>query len=79
MASLTEELVKICDELPSPKAEELVKFARFLRAQTKYGQSNGDAAWENIINDARPRPKLDAFVQESLADGQSEPLDLGRL
>jgi hypothetical protein len=41
-------------------------------------EENGDAAWERIIGDPRPRPKLRAFMQASLAEG-SEPLDLSKL
>ena len=37
-----------------------------------------DERWEEIINDPTPRPKLEAFMRESAAEG-SEPLDLDRL
>jgi len=37
-----------------------------------------DERWEEIINDPRPRPKLDAFIEKARAEG-SEPLDLDRL
>jgi hypothetical protein len=40
---------------------------------------DGDAAWERIISDTRPRPKLDAFAAAALAEGGEEPLDLDRL
>jgi hypothetical protein len=40
---------------------------------------DGDAAWERIIADPRPRPKFDAFVAASLAEGGEEPLDLDRM
>ena len=37
-----------------------------------------DRRWEEIIDDERPRPKLDAFVEKARAEG-SEPLDLNKL
>ena len=40
--------------------------------------SEGDERWEEIIDDERPRPKLDAFVEKARAEG-SEPLDLSKL
>ena len=35
--------------------------------------------WEEIINEPRPRPKLEAFFHESAAEGGEEPLDPDRL
>ncbi|PYL04919.1 MAG: hypothetical protein DME31_01940 [Verrucomicrobia bacterium] len=40
--------------------------------------AEGNQRWEEIIDDQRPRPKLDAFVENARAEG-SEPLDLDRL
>jgi hypothetical protein len=37
-----------------------------------------DAHWEKLINDPQPRPKLDAFMRESAAEGESH-LDPSRL
>jgi hypothetical protein len=70
VAQKTEELVAICEQLPPQKVEELVDFARFLQHQAA-----GDAQWESIINAPQPRPKLDAFVQQSLGEGEAMPLD----
>ena len=39
----------------------------------------GDCKWENLIADARPRPKLDAFVNSALSKGPSELLDPDKL
>ena len=65
------------------KANELVNFARFLRQQVQAKASqnlpNGDAAWERIINDPTPRPKLDVFVKQALEEGEAELLDLDKL
>ena len=40
--------------------------------------AEGDQRWGKIIDDERPRPKLDAFVEKARAEG-SEPLDLNKL
>ena len=40
--------------------------------------AEGDRRWEEIVDDERPRPKLDAFVEKARAEG-SEPLDLNKL
>jgi uncharacterized protein YfbU (UPF0304 family) len=37
-----------------------------------------DERWEQLLNDPRPRPKLEAFLRESAAEGES-PLDPSRL
>jgi hypothetical protein len=73
MSSVAEELVAIVDGLPEAKAREVVDFARFLKQQA------GDLEWERIVGDARPRPKLNAFVAEALREGKSEPLDPDKL
>ena len=41
-------------------------------------EEDGDAAWERIIADPRPRPKLDAFLKAARKQG-SEPMDFDRL
>jgi hypothetical protein len=74
VAPKTKELVTICEQLPPQKLEELVDFARFLQQQTA-SESDGDKQWERIVNDPRPRPKLDAFAAQSLREGESAPLD----
>ena len=73
MAVITDELAEILRELPEERAQELVDFARFLQ------QQSGDAAWERIIAEASPRPRLDAFVAEVLREGSAEPLDPSKL
>jgi hypothetical protein len=73
MSAASLELIEIVDGLPEDKAREVVDFARFLKEQA------GDAAWEHIVADTRPRPKLDAFVAEALREGKSEPLDANKL
>jgi len=73
MTAAAKELAEIVGELPEEKAREVVDFARFLRQQA------GDAAWERIIADKHPRPKLDKFVAEALHEGNAEPLDTNKL
>jgi hypothetical protein len=40
--------------------------------------AEGDQRWERIIDDERPRPKLDAFIKKARGEG-SESLDLDKL
>ncbi len=68
MSTETQELIRICEQLPAPERAELTDFARFLLAKRQ------DEAWERTIADPRPRPKLDEFVRLAMAEG-SEPLD----
>jgi hypothetical protein len=70
--SKTEEIIQVCNALPEDKQAELVDFARFLLAR------QDDEAWERRLADPRPRPRLDAFLRESAAEGD-EPLDPSRL
>jgi hypothetical protein len=72
MSADTEELLRICQALPEDKRAEVTDFAQFLLDRQQ------DQAWERAIDDPRPRPKLDAFVRDALAEG-SEPLDPDRL
>jgi hypothetical protein len=72
MSTDTQELLNICEQLPQAKRAEVADFARFLLAR------EGDERWEQIIAESKPRPKLDAFLKESAAEG-SQPLDLDRL
>jgi hypothetical protein len=72
MSVETQELLSICEQLPEAKRAEVADFARFLLAR------EGDERWEQIIAEAKPRPKLEAFLKESAAEG-SQPLDLDRL
>jgi hypothetical protein len=73
MTAVAKELVEIVGNLPEDKAREVVDFARFLQQQA------GDREWERILDDERPRPKLDAFVADALREGPAEPLDPSRL
>jgi hypothetical protein len=72
MSTQIEEILRICEALPEFKRAEVADFAKFLLDR------EGDECWERIINDPRPRPRLEAFFNAALAEG-SEPLDLDRL
>ncbi len=72
MSSATEEIVRACEALPPDKQAEVADFARFLLAR------QNEEAWERILAEQKPRPRLEAFLRESAAEGE-EPLDLGRL
>jgi len=68
----TSDIAELCEALPPEKREEVADFARFLL------ERQNDARWEDLLDDPRPRPALDAFLRESAAQ-DSEPLDRRRL
>jgi hypothetical protein len=72
MSKDTEELIRICEQLPEAKQSEVTDFARFLLAQ------QSDERWEQILADPKHRPKLDAFLEESRLE-PAAPLDPERL
>ena len=73
MTAVSKALIEIVEALPEDKAREVVDFARFLQHQS------GDSEWERIIDNARSRPKLDAFVEAALREGAAQPLDRSKL
>jgi hypothetical protein len=72
MSSSTEEIIKVCEALPPDKRSEVADFARFLLAREH------EEAWERRLAYPRARPRLDAFLRDSAAEGD-EPLDPNRL
>jgi hypothetical protein len=72
MSSVTEEIIRVCEVLPADKQSELADFARFLLAR------QDDEAWERVIAFPQARPRLDAFLRDSAAEGE-EPMDANRL
>ncbi|HVS72182.1 MAG TPA: hypothetical protein VHQ47_13080 [Phycisphaerae bacterium] len=72
MTRATEEIVAICESLPESRRAEVMDFARFLLAR------EGEEAWERELETAKARPRLEAFLRSSAAEGD-EPLDQGRL
>ena len=73
MSTATQEIIRVCEALPEEKQREVADFVRFLLAQ------QGDEHWEELLADKGSRPKLDAFLRESAAEGGEEPLDANRL
>lgn len=73
MSTGTRELIRICEALPEDKRAEVADFARFLLDR------QSDERWERIIAEGKPRPKLDAFLEASRAEGGEKPLDLDRM
>jgi hypothetical protein len=65
---------EIIDQLPYLNETERRAILEKLRELAHQDEEQ----WERIIADPRPRPKLEAFVQEALSEG-SEPLNLERL
>ncbi len=76
MSTATAEIVRLCEALPEDKRMEVMDFARFLLDRTELP---GDSAWERRLSDPARRPKLEAFLEQSAAEGGDEALDLTRL
>lgn len=72
MSTETAELLRICEALPVEKRQEVADFARFLLSRSD------DEPWERLLDEPKPRPRLDAFVRESAAE-EDEPMDQSRL
>ncbi len=74
--------VRIAEEaasLPPDKQSAVLDFVLFVKQRADAASlEDGDAAWERIIADPRPLPKLEAFIEQAVKEG-SEPLDLDRL
>ncbi|MBA2430499.1 MAG: hypothetical protein H0V56_00105 [Chthoniobacterales bacterium] len=67
--------------LPREKQSAILDFILFLKdrsAQSDTAKNEGNAAWERIIADPRPRPKLDAYLK-SIEHDETEPMDFDRL
>ena len=81
--SASEIATRIAEEaasLPPEKQTAILDFVLFVKERAARGDAaeNGDAAWERILADPKPRPKLEAFLREAAAEGE-EPLDPKRL
>jgi hypothetical protein len=72
MSGETQELIRICEQLPDSKRGEVADFARFLLAR------QDDERWEQLLASPAHRPRLDAFLRESAAEAET-PLDPDRL
>jgi len=74
MKSVEAEIVELSRKLPAKKRREWLKIGRELCTQEKktaVAGEDGDAAWERILTDAKPRPKLDAVVGKIRAEMQA--------
>ncbi len=60
----TEEIQAIWAELSVEHRRLLLEFARFLL-------HDEDQCWESILDDPKPRPRLDAFLRESALEVDS--------
>jgi len=84
MPTIADLSLRIAEEaatLPLDKQSSVLDFVLFVKQQAAHSgeiQIEGDAAWERIINDPAPRPKLEAYMEKALAEG-SEPMDYARL
>ncbi len=76
MSTATAEILRLCEALPEDKRIEVMDFAQFLLGRM---EQPDDLAWERRLADPARRPKLEAFLQESAAEGGDAPLDLKRL
>jgi hypothetical protein len=80
-ADLTMRIAEETASLPPDKQSAVLDFVLFIKHRSDQAASteDGDATWERIIADPRPRPKLEAFMKAAAAEGGEEPLDLDRL
>ncbi|MBI4621791.1 MAG: hypothetical protein HY736_01055 [Verrucomicrobia bacterium] len=66
------ELLELSRKLSPRKRRELLKFGRQLYTQHEKKapavEEDGDAAWERIIADPKPRPKLRALAEKIRAE-----------
>lgn len=59
---------EIIKELPKPsEAERRVVFDKLCEL------AQGDQRWEEIVDDERPRPKLEAFIEKARGEGSEPP------
>ena len=82
-ADLAARIAEESASLPPEKQSAVLDFVLFMKERTQQtpqpqSESDGDAAWERIIADPRPRPKLEAFMKAAAAEGE-EPLDPDRM
>jgi len=78
-ADLAARIAEEAAALPPEKQSTVLDFVLFIKQRAEADVPGyGDAVWEGIIDDPRPRPKLEAFLREAAAEGK-EPLDLHRL
>ena len=81
MKAAEAELVELSRKLSPKKRRELLTFGRQLYTQVERNETafeeDGDTAWERIIADPKPRPKLAAMAAKAMAEfraGKTTPL-----
>lgn len=74
MTAETRSILELCEKLSAARQHEVMDFARFLLQQEQSNAVDADEAWEQLIGEDKPRPKLDAFTKAALAEG-SEAMD----
>ncbi|MBV9656512.1 MAG: hypothetical protein JO295_00220 [Verrucomicrobia bacterium] len=77
-ADLARRIAEEAATLPVEKQNEVLDFVLFVKGRAQEAETSDDAAWERTLADARPRPKLDAFLRAAAEEGE-EPLDARRL
>ncbi len=80
-AESTDLAARIAEEaaaLPAEKLRSVLDYVLFIKERAGAADGSGDAAWERIIADPRPRPKLEAFVK-SMEHEDAELLDISRM
>ena len=69
------ELLEISRKLSPKNRREWLNYGRTLTTQTEKKlavvEEDGDASWERIIADSKPRPKLDVMAAKILAEMKS--------
>ncbi len=74
-AAAETELLEISRKLSPKNRREWLSYGRTLTTQTEEKsavvEEDGDAAWERIIADSKPRPKLDVMAAKILAEMKS--------
>jgi len=73
VSTATTEIVRLFEALPEEKRTEVMDFARFLLGRMEHPD---DRAWEERLAEPVRRPKLEAFLQRSAAEGGDEPLEI---
>ena len=90
MKSAVAEITRITRSLPPKRAAQLLSYARSLqrppsrksKGAKREEELDGDAEWERMINDPRPRPKLEEVrrrIERLEREEKLEPLDFDKL
>lgn len=79
LADLAARIAQEAASLPPEKQSAVLDFVLFIKHRNEVAlATDGDAAWERIIDDPRPLPKLNAFLRDAAVEGEAS-LDIHRL